>query len=197
MRTPEYKVQYKVTKKGITVDGRKIYSGPHGVPMFYDNCKRAIDYIVERSLGRPGTVDDRVVYRDGDRTNLKPSNIVIFVRDVEGGEGWKSFRYRIDVGMGVKDFDQDNLSLAERVPDLRTRPTTKGRAWPLERQVAKVQRLVNRRLRRLPPWHVRETTEAAIAMLYPDVRMTDIIFGDEGRVPKSDFVVIAERIQRR
>jgi len=197
MRTPEYKVRYEKSKKGTFIDGRKVYSGPHGVPMFYDNCKRAVDYIAERSLGRPITVDDRVVFRDGDRTNLKPSNIVIFVRDVEGGEGWKGFRYRIDVGMKVKDYEAPNKSLAERVPDLHTRPTTKGKAWPLERQISKVQRMVNRRLKRLPQWHVRETTEAAIAMLYPDVRMTDIIFGDEGRVPKSDFVVIAERIRRR
>jgi len=197
MRTPEYKVRYKRTQQGISIDGREVYSGPHGVPMFYDNCKRAIDYIVEKSLGRPGTVDDRVVYRDGDRTNLKPSNIVIFVRDVEGDEGWKSFRYRIDVGMGVKEFDKEVLPLEERVPDLHTRPTTKGKAWPLKRQVEKVQRLVDRRLKRLPAWRVRETTESAIAMLYPDVRMSDIIFGDEGKVPRSNHVVIAERMQRR
>lgn len=164
------KVQIKQTALSMYIDDMECYE-KCGHILFRDSGLNVENYIVAKERGYPLRPRERVFHLDGDLSNLDPSNLVVFEQGVD--ESPQQYLSRIQEGMRL-------LRLKARIPDLETRPTTKGSAWPLSQQIKCLQRLIDRKLQRgFEIEAVKDIARVQIKHKFYDVKMSDLLFGDE------------------
>lgn len=184
------KVQIRKTPLAVYVDGRECFIAPGGRMKFNGSYESVIDYIAEVERGYPLEPDEKVVQIDRDFTNIDPSNLRVFKR--EPGESGKAFQTRIWKALGWYKVSPKSIQQYIRIPDLETRPTTKGPAWPLKRQIFCLQQIVSNRLKEgYDIADVKDIAQLNIRRRFFDVRMSDLLFGDEPKRPRSYYDELA------
>ena len=182
------RVDYTLLTGRMLLDGRECYKTPSGHILFASDSSHAVDYIVKVERGLALQPNEKVAFRDGNVSNLDPSNLIVFQRGEN--ETPQNFQYRIDAATGKVNANLNFKPLEERVPDLTTRPITKASRQPLRVQIKALQRIVNKRLKRgQPTKQVREVARNLMRLSYPDVKLSDIVFGDEFQIPQANRIV--------
>ena len=142
----------------------------------------AEEYIIEKERGYPLRKDERVGYRDGNRLNLTPSNIVVF--RLLPGEHIRGLRGRMSRMLGHTRLTFLDRMLEDRVPDLKTRKLSGKSSWTLAQQMQHCQYAVGFLLNtNMPEECIRECVKNMIAMRYPDVRLSDIVTSRDRKIP--------------
>lgn len=162
------------TPLAIYINGVKCFRGSHGIIFNWKTQQPHVYEIIKQMRGYSLTRNEKLLYKDGNRSNILPSNLLIVSR--QDWETPQQLGQRVRQAKNRKYLRQ--MPIRERIPDLLTRKCNSR--TPLEKQIERVQRHVDEYWS--AHWQeglsvaiLQEVAKQMIDLLCPDVTMQDVI----------------------